>query len=223
MNEKIDSIKISLGQQINEKIEDVDKNIRQFINEQNQELRENIHVRMEQFNEVINQKMDGNTEERRQEITKTNERIEQINETIEQNRVNLCSKIDQVKEDSCVQIETIQREQVNLEKVQKQCGERCDNIDISKNKINDQVRQNQEEIELVRTRPTNINSIPTTESREGINFKNDRKNPMEFVARIDEHFNKYRITRWNSNREMLDECLDVYKRQQITNDDKFNK
>ena len=80
-------------------------------------------------------------------------------------------------------------------------------MDISINKINDQVRQNQEEIELVRTRPTNINSTHTTESREGINFKNYRKTPMEFIARIDEHFNKYRITRWNSNREMLDECF----------------
>ena len=108
--------------------------------------------------------MDGNTEEMRQEIAKTNEKIEQINEITEQNRVNLCSKIDQVKEDSRVQIETIQREQVNLEKIQKQYGERCDNMDISINKINDQVRQNQEEIELVRTRPTNINSTHTTES-----------------------------------------------------------
>ena len=103
-----------MGQQINEKIEDVDKNIKRFINAQNQELRENIYGRMEQVNEIINQKMDGNTEERRQEIDKTNERIEQINETTEQNRVNLCSKIDQVKEDSHVQIETIQREQVAL-------------------------------------------------------------------------------------------------------------
>ena len=113
----------------------------------------------------------------------------------DRDRVDLDANIDHVKEDNRVRMEVIQKEQENLWKLQKQCGERCDHIDAAMTNITGQVRQNQEEIELIRTRPTNTASISTSENREGINFKNYRRNPMEFLARFKEPFNKHRITR----------------------------
>ena len=72
--------------------------------------------------------MDKIEEERKQEIADTNERLRKANETITQNKVMVNARIDQVQEDNHIQIEGIQKEQENLVNLQKQSGERCDNI-----------------------------------------------------------------------------------------------
>ena len=145
--------------------------MKEEIRQINDENLRRINGRIEQVNETINQKVDKNDEERKQEIAKTNERLEQVNETLERDRVDLGAKINHVKEGNRVQMAVIQKEQENLEKVQKQCGERCDHIDAAVTNKTGQVHQNQEEIELIRTRPTHIASIPTIENREGkVNF-----------------------------------------------------
>ena len=41
-----------------------------------------------------------------------------------------------------------------------------------------------EELEMIRSRPFSISNIQTNDNREGINFKNYKKNPMEFLERI---------------------------------------
>ena len=48
-------------------------------------------------------------------------------------------------------MEGIQKEQENLGNLQKQSGEKCDNINATVNNLTGQVRQNQEEIEMIRT------------------------------------------------------------------------
>ena len=49
------------------------------------------------------------------------------------------------------------------------------------------------------------------ENRELINFKNYKKNPMEFIERVEENIARTPETRWSTIRNMLDEYFkDVY-------------
>ena len=138
--------------------------------EENTEKFKQIHEKIENVNETMSQRMDKNNGERKQEIADMNERLGKANETITQNRVALNARIDRVKEDNRVLMEDIQKEQENLGKLQKQSGERCDSINATVTNLTGQVRQNQEEIEMMRARPNNIAHISMNENREGINF-----------------------------------------------------
>ena len=107
--------------------------------------------------------------------------------------------------------------------------------------ITGQVRQSQEEMEAIRNRPTNFTNIPINENREWLNFRQYKRKPMEFLARVEEYMTKHRSNRQSNNRELLDESfremtdnwwmanrseitdyqpvsythLDVYKRQDV--------
>ena len=64
-----------------------------------------------------------------------------------------------------------------------------------------------EELEMIQSRPFSVSNIQTTDNREGINFKNYKKNPMEFLERIEENITRHREMRWTSIRSMLDELF----------------
>ena len=68
-----------------------------------------------------------------------------------------------------------------------------------------------EEINLFRSQPIQVTGVTNVENRELINFKNYRKNPMEFIERVEENIARTRETRWSTIRSMLDEYFkDVY-------------
>ena len=73
--------------------------------------------------------------------------------------------------------------------------------------ITGQVRQSQEEMEVIRNRPTSFTNFPIKEHREWSNFRQYKRKPMEFLARIEEYMDKYRGNRWVQNRELLDELF----------------
>ena len=86
-----------------------------------------------------------------------------------------------------------------------------------------------QEIELIRNRPSGYHNFPMSENRERLNFRQYKRKPMEFLARIEEYLEKHRGNQWVQNREILDESfrevndhwsvsythLDVYKRQVV--------
>ena len=45
------------------------------------------------------------------------------------------------------------------------------------------------------------------ENREWLNFRQYKRKPMEFLARIEEYIAKHRGNRWVNNRELLDESF----------------
>ena len=73
--------------------------------------------------------------------------------------------------------------------------------------ITGQVRQRREEMEAIRSRPTHFTGLPINESREWLNFRQYKRKPMEFLARIEEYFAKHKITQWSHSREILDESF----------------
>ena len=109
--------------------------------------------------------MDKIDEERKLEIADTNERLGKANETIIQNKAVINTRIDQVQENSRIQIEGIQKKQETLVNLQKQTGERCDHINTTVNNLTGQVCQNQEEIELIRTRPVSYTHLDVYKSQ----------------------------------------------------------
>ena len=74
-------------------------------------------------------------------------------------------------------------------------------------KFTRQVRQSKEEMEVIRNRPTNFTNFPMNESREWLNFRQYKRKPMEFLARIEEYMAEHRGNRWVNNRELLDESF----------------
>ena len=94
-----------------------------------------------------------------------------------------------------------------LGKIRNQVMERCDGMEVAMTNITGQVQRSQEEMEVIRNRPTNITGIPMNENREWLNFRQYKRKPMEFLARIEEYFAKHRGNRWSNNRELLDESF----------------
>ena len=91
-----------------------------------------------------------------------------------------------------------------------------------------EIVQMREEIEVIRNRPIQGQYIQPTDNRDAINFKNYRKNPIEFLARVDENLARIRETRWNIIRSLIDEYFkEIYDnwwtatRHEVNNYDEF--
>ena len=68
-------------------------------------------------------------------------------------------------------------------------------------------KQMQEELDALREKPYNHTQFITSENREMINFRSYRRNPIEFLKRVEELIEKNRETRWSSVRSMIDEMF----------------
>ena len=62
-----------------------------------------------------------------------------------------------------------------------------------------------EEIEIIRNRPVQGQYIQPTDNRDVINFKNYKKNPIQFLERVDENLTRIRENRWTVIRSLMDE------------------
>ena len=68
-------------------------------------------------------------------------------------------------------------------------------------------KQKQDELDALREKPYNNTQFITSENREIINFRSYRRNPIEFLKRVEELIEKNRETRWSSVRSMIDEMF----------------
>ena len=90
-----------------------------------------------------------------------------------------------------------------MNKVRTHVTERCDGVEAAMTNITGQVRQSQEEIELIRNRPTGYHHFPMSENREWLNFRQYKRKPMEFLAHIEEYLEKHRGNRWVQNLSLI--------------------
>ena len=56
-------------------------------------------------------------------------------------------------------------------------------------------------------RPTCNAQHTIQDSRENVNFRDYRRNPLEFLERVEEILNRLKETRWNMIKGILDECF----------------
>ena len=103
--------------------------------------------------------------------------------------------------------ERLERVYGNLNNVESQ-------INTNKNKIKEISRcelQIQEEVDSWRDRTCQHNHITNHDNRESINFRNYKRNPMEFLKRLEEMITRNRENRWNIIRGMIDDMFkDMY-------------
>ena len=87
-------------------------------------------------------------------------------------------------------------------------------INTNKNKIEEISRrelQLQEEVDSWRDRTCQNSHTNNHENRESINFRNYKRNPMEFLKRLEEVIIRNRENRWSIIRSMIDETFkDTY-------------
>ena len=62
-----------------------------------------------------------------------------------------------------------------------------------------------EEIEIIRNRPAQGHYLQPMDNRDIINFKNYKKNPIEFRERVEENLTRIRENRWTVIRSLMDE------------------
>ena len=165
---------------------------------------------------TINQKVDKNNEERKQEIAETNEKLEKTNETVVQVCEEIQNKINNVKNENKTMVEGLQQETVErceqikqevhqireenkegIAQVQTDIGERMERVYNNLNNVESQVSTNKEKIEEIRRREIQLQEevdswrdrtcqnthITNNDNRELINFRNYKRNPMEFLKR----------------------------------------
>ena len=128
--------------------------------------------------------------------------------------------------------------------VRKDVSERIQRTYDIANRLDEQIRTNknniqeidqreknlQERLEALRDTPILSTHTCHSENREVINFQNYRRNPMEFLERMEEFIERYRETRWDRIREMLDETFRntrdnwwIAVRPEITNLNEFKR
>ena len=99
--------------------------------------------------------------------------------------------------------ERVERVYTNLNKVDGQIQENREKIQG----ISQRERQMQEELDALREKPCNNTHIITSENWELINFRSYRRNPMEFLKRVEELIEKNREMRWTTVRSLIDEMF----------------
>ena len=62
-----------------------------------------------------------------------------------------------------------------------------------------------EELEMIRNRPIHVQHLQNLDNRETITFKHYKRNPLEFLERVEEQLARNRENRWTVIRGMLDE------------------
>ena len=118
-------------------------------------------------------------------------------------------------------IESLKRmNQDEIKRVRIDVGERCEEVSTSVDAVRNltvanrerieelrqqEIVQMREEIEVIRNRPIQGQYLLPNDNRDVINFNNYRRNPVEFLARVEEHLARIRETRWNNIRSLIDE------------------
>ena len=119
-------------------------------------------------------------------------------------------------------VEGLQKETNHkIEQIQTRVEEKYSKLDASVSEVKDtttaqegkiaefRVRELrlQEEINALKGRPLISSHISCSENREAINFKNYKRNPIEFIERVEENLARTRETRWTVIKGMIDEMF----------------
>ena len=105
-----------------------------------------------------------------------------------------------------VRIADIQQEtQKKLDKVQETVSGQIETINSEVGQVKGQVGHIQEELGILQNRPMHCYQNVMPDHRETINFRDYKRNPMEFLERVTEFLNRTRENRWSIIRNFLDE------------------
>ena len=117
---------------------------------------------------------------------------ENTNKTmINQVQLETQEKLDGVQSNIDGRIELVNNEITQIKTQVVQNKETIENIK------NQEISNIKESIEILQNRPMYLVHHIAPEHKDNINFKIYRGNPIEFLERIDDWFNRIKVTRWN--------------------------
>ena len=120
---------------------------------------------------------------------------------INQVQLETQEKMDEVQINIAGRIELVNNEMTQIKTQVVQHKETIENIK------NQEISNMKESIEILQNRPMYLAHHMAPEHKDNINFQIYRGNPMEFLERVDEWFNRIKVTRWNVIKSYLDECF----------------
>ena len=242
LNKNIESLKEdlqkSMVEQLTKNKEELSKKIDDSIVDSNKKT-ELISQRIEENNEKLNTKIEEEITWVRREITEVHERCELNQQELQQAKENLHTRINTIEENHLNKFELIAKKQEDLTQAQTNLGTKCEEITATVNDVRDQVHSDKEkmaevqrrefnnfreEINLFRSQPIQMTGIPNMDNRETINFKTYKKNPMEFIERVEENIARNRETRWSMLDDYFKDVHDNWRtttRYKIQNYDDF--
>ena len=183
---------------------------------------ETLSDKIEYNQETLQKELTEYREEKKQTIMETKEKIERTNETVMQVREEILNKVNEAEGESKRRIEGLQQKTTEkFEQVQTRVEERYNQLDASVSKVKgtttahegnieeSRVRELrlQEEINALKDRPLMSSHVSCSDNREIVNFKNHKRNPIEFLERVEESLARTRETRWTVIKGMLDEMF----------------
>ena len=117
-------------------------------------------------------------------------------------------------------MESIEFKQADLALMNTNLGEKCETLNTKVNTMKDQIdsdkvrftEQQQKEFSVIRdemnhlrTYPAIMTSVSQLDGRENIDFRTYKRNPIEFLERVEEAIARNRENRWPVIKNMLDE------------------
>lgn len=193
-------------EELNWKLDRNQEDLYQKIEDNKIELQMNLQAQFETYKEEICQQLNTN-----------NENWKSTQMDIQTVRDEVKAHIEDLEEETTHKIESIRQENkeereytnARITTINKDIGQMNGLIDINKDNI-EEIRKHElvlvkEELERIRNRPVHIATGIMAEHKETINFKNHKRNPMEFLARLNEHLQKQGENRWENIRSLLDE------------------
>lgn len=204
MSEKFDDSR----EELNKKLDSNQEELYHKIEENKVELQTSLQAQFEVHKEEICQQLNANNE---------NWKFTQIE--IQTVREEVQARIEDIEEQTTHKVEALRRENTEEREyvngritiINKDIGHINELIDHNKHNIDGikkhDLAQMKEELEMIRNRPMHVTTGVMADNRETINYKNYKRNPMEFLARLNEYLQKQGETRWVSIRGLLDESF----------------
>ena len=118
-----------------------------------------------------------------------------------QTKADINDRINIIEEIRTRQLEAVELKQADLALTHTTLGEKCEEIKTTVNAVKDQVNSDKEwlteqqqrefnnlrdEINNIRTYPATMTGILHIDGRESIDFRTYKRNPIEFLERVDE-------------------------------------
>ena len=171
MGEKLEELRED-NQLLREELTEVNQENLDKLDERMELLREEMSKELNDNKEYTNKKIEEETMVIKQQIMDIEGKCNQTEREVQKFKEEVNTKFTNIEEHSRRKMEENRREtQEELGKVRNQVAERCDGMEEAMTNITGQVRQSQEEMEVMRNRPNNFTGMPINENREWLNFR----------------------------------------------------
>lgn len=182
------------------------KEVTKEMEEQNSKLRTDIREQIEVYQTEVNQHL----QEFNDKWDQTQTEIQQVKEDLQVQMIHSEEELrSQITEVRRLNKEEITHNAIQIDENRTEIS-RVHNIAMSNRVSIDEIKfqemsQIKDELDLLRTRPMLDAHHTTQELRDTINFKNHKRNPMEFITRLDEYLTRNKVRGWNMIKGMIDE------------------